>query len=86
MGPTFSAIDFETADYGRDSACSVAIVRVVDGEIVERWYRFIQPPRRQFVFTYLPRRHSRSCGPSLPPSYRAFPTWWPTMPGSIARC
>ena len=25
----FVAIDFETADYGRDSACSVGIVKVV---------------------------------------------------------
>jgi len=53
MGPTFSAIDFETADYGRDSACSVAIIRVVDGQITNRWYRLIQPPRKLFHFTYL---------------------------------
>ena len=26
--PTFVAIDFETADYGRDSACALALVRV----------------------------------------------------------
>ena len=25
--PTFVAIDFETADYGRDSACALALVR-----------------------------------------------------------
>jgi DNA polymerase-3 subunit epsilon len=51
--PTFAAIDFETADYESDSACSVAIVKVADGEIVSRWHRLIRPPRRQFVFTYL---------------------------------
>lgn len=49
----FTAIDFETADYERDSACSVALVRVEAGEIVSRWHRLIRPPRRQFVFTYL---------------------------------
>jgi hypothetical protein len=26
--PTFAAIDFETADYGRDSACAIAVVGV----------------------------------------------------------
>jgi len=25
--PTFAAIDFETADYSRDSACAIAVVR-----------------------------------------------------------
>ncbi len=49
----YAAIDFETADYERDSACSVAIVKVVDDEIVSRWHRLIKPPRREFVFTYL---------------------------------
>jgi len=49
----FAAIDFETADYGRDSACSLAIV-VVDGtEIVGRHHYFIRPPRQRFVFSYL---------------------------------
>lgn len=49
----FVAIDFETADYGADSACAVALVRVDDGRIVDRAYRLIRPPRRQFVFTYI---------------------------------
>ena len=31
--PTFVAIDFETADYGRDSACALALVRVEAGSI-----------------------------------------------------
>lgn len=51
--PTFAAIDFETADYGRDSACAVAIVRVEGLAIVDRAYYYIRPPRRQFVFSYL---------------------------------
>lgn len=49
----FVAIDFETADYGRDSACSVALVKVQKNQIVERTHFFIRPPRRTFVFTYL---------------------------------
>lgn len=47
----FAAIDFETADYGADSACAVAIVRVEDGRIVRREHRLLRPPRRHFVFT-----------------------------------
>jgi DNA polymerase-3 subunit epsilon len=51
--PTFAAIDFETADYGRDSACAVAVVRVEKLRIVERVHYYIRPPRRNFVFSYL---------------------------------
>lgn len=52
-GPTFVAIDFETADYSPDSACAVGMVRVENHQIVQRTYSLIQPPRRRFVFTYL---------------------------------
>jgi DNA polymerase-3 subunit epsilon len=48
---SFVAIDFETADYGRDSACSVAVVRVEGHRIVDRMAHLIRPPRREFVFT-----------------------------------
>jgi DNA polymerase-3 subunit epsilon len=51
--PTFAAIDFETADYGRDSACAVAVVRVEGLAIVDRVYYHIRPPRSRFVFSYL---------------------------------
>src|SRR5215471_4837988 len=51
--PTFAAIDFETADYGRDSACAVAVVRVEGHAIVDRAFYYIRPPRRHFVFSYL---------------------------------
>lgn len=49
----FTAIDFETADYGRDSACAVALVRAENGRITARDYRLIRPPRQEFVFSYL---------------------------------
>ncbi|WP_449245425.1 3'-5' exonuclease [Desulfobacca acetoxidans] len=51
-GPTFVAIDFETADYKPDSACAVRLVRVENHQIVERAYSLIRPPRKKFVFTY----------------------------------
>ena len=48
---TFVAIDFETADNGRDSACAVALVRVEGGRIVDQKMHLIRPPRSTFLFT-----------------------------------
>lgn len=39
----FAAIDFETANGRRSSVCSVGIVIVRDGKIVDRFYSLIQP-------------------------------------------
>jgi DNA polymerase-3 subunit epsilon len=49
----FVAIDFETANYRADSACAVGLVKVTDGEIVEKVVHLIRPPTREFVFTYI---------------------------------
>lgn len=40
---SFAAIDFETANEQLTSVCSVGIVIVRDGEIVDRYYSLIQP-------------------------------------------
>jgi DNA polymerase-3 subunit epsilon len=50
---TFAAIDFETADYGADSACALAVVRVEGTRITERASFMIRPPRSRFAFTYI---------------------------------
>src|SRR5205085_9653487 len=50
LAAPFVAIDFETADHGRDSACAVALVRVERGRIVRRETRRIRPPRSRFFF------------------------------------
>ena len=39
----FAAIDFETANECRSSVCSVGIVVVRDGEIVDKFYSLIHP-------------------------------------------
>ena len=39
----FAAIDFETANYDRSSVCSVGVVIVRGGEIVDKFYSLIQP-------------------------------------------
>lgn len=49
----FVAIDFETANYRGDSACSVGLVRVRAGEIVETAVHLIRPPTREFAFTHI---------------------------------
>jgi len=51
--PRFAAIDFETANYSRDSACAVGLAIVSDNRIVERAYSLIRPPSRDFVFTHI---------------------------------
>jgi DNA polymerase-3 subunit epsilon len=53
MDDVFVAIDFETADRHRDSACALAMVRVESGEIVKTEHRLIKPPRMYFEFTYI---------------------------------
>ena len=47
----FIAIDFETAGYGRDSACAVGLARVEDGRITATAYRLIRPPSPGMLFT-----------------------------------
>lgn len=49
----FVAIDFETANTGRDSACSIGLVKVIDGQIVESAVHLIKPPTSHFMFTYI---------------------------------
>ena len=49
----FVAIDFETADYGADSACALALVRVEGVRIVARDLFMIRPPRSRFAFTHI---------------------------------
>ncbi len=49
----FVAIDFETANYGRDSACAVGLVKVAGGKIMPPVVHLIRPPSKEFVFTYI---------------------------------
>jgi DNA polymerase-3 subunit epsilon len=39
----FVAIDFETANFAQSSVCSVGLVIVKDGEIVDNYYSLIRP-------------------------------------------
>lgn len=44
----YVALDFETADSKRDSACAVGLVKVRDGRIEDSLYHLIRPPRTTF--------------------------------------
>lgn len=48
---TFVAIDFETANPARNSACQVGLVRVESGKIVDEHRLLIRPPTSWFMFT-----------------------------------
>ena len=49
----FTAIDFETANRFRDSACAVGAVRVERGKVVDRYHRFVRPFTERFEYTTL---------------------------------
>lgn len=44
----FVAIDFETANASRDSACSIGMVTVKDGQIIDEYYQLICPKHLYF--------------------------------------
>jgi DNA polymerase-3 subunit epsilon len=45
---SFAAIDFELATGVRNSVCSVGIVVVENGEIVDEYYTLVRPPKNQY--------------------------------------
>ena len=46
----FAAIDFETANYERTSVCSVGVVIVRDGMIVDSFYSLIRPEPNYYKY------------------------------------
>lgn len=50
---SFLAIDFETANSSRYSACSIGLVKVINNEIVFCGEYLIKPPLQTFTFTHL---------------------------------
>lgn len=49
----FAAIDFETANSKRDSACALSIVLVMNNHIVNKSSYLIKPPYDYFAFTHI---------------------------------
>jgi DNA polymerase-3 subunit epsilon len=77
----FAAIDFETANSEPSSVCSVGIVIVRDGEIVDSFYSLIQPEPN--YYTYWCRRvHGLCCADT--DSAPVFPKVWAQIEPLIA--
>ncbi len=81
----FAAIDFETADKGRDSACSVGLVRVENGEVVKTAVQLLRPFRfeggdlfnpvpESFEFTYI-----HKITPAMVADMPTFKEAWPKL-------
>jgi DNA polymerase III subunit epsilon len=51
MGLDFTAVDVETANSQRSSVCSIAMVRVRDGEVVDGYSRLVRPVQGVDAFT-----------------------------------
>ncbi|MDO4995211.1 MAG: exonuclease domain-containing protein [Bacteroidales bacterium] len=56
----FAAIDFETANHERTSVCSVGVVVVRDGEVVDTFYSLIQPEPNYYHY-WNTRVHGLTC-------------------------
>lgn len=50
---SFLALDFETANHIRNSACAVGLVKVRDNQVIQKASFLFKPPQKWFVFTYL---------------------------------
>lgn len=53
----FVAIDFETATMERFSACAIAIVTVINGHIIEKYYTVIKPPQNKINPKFIDIHH-----------------------------
>lgn len=79
--PSFVALDFETADGTRESACAVALVRVEAGAVVERIARLIRPPSLNFS-PYCVRIHGIT--PAMVRHAPFFDELWPALAPLLA--
>ncbi|MFC5791815.1 DNA polymerase III subunit epsilon [Agromyces tardus] len=52
MTVDFTAIDFETANSSSASACSIGLVKVRDGRVVDRVHQLLRPPFPHDEFAY----------------------------------
>ena len=69
----FAAIDFETANQQRTSVCSVGIVIVMDGEIVDSYYSLIKPEPEYYSY-WNTRVHGLTMEDTM--NARVFPEVW----------
>lgn len=49
----FVALDFETADAKRDSACAIGLISIENNVVTHEVYKLIRPPRKEVVNTFI---------------------------------
>ena len=54
---SFTAIDFETANYNKNSVCSIGLARFERGELVHQFSSLVQPPNNEYLFKYFTQIH-----------------------------
>jgi DNA polymerase-3 subunit epsilon len=64
----FAALDFETANTARESACAVSLVVVDGAEVIDTFTSLVKPPRGGFQFTAIHGITARHVADA--PSYR----------------
>jgi DNA polymerase-3 subunit epsilon len=72
----FVAIDFETANAKRTSACSIGMAKVRDGEVVETFYELIKP--EPFDFNYI-NVSIHGISPEMVDNKPSFIEHWPSI-------
>ena len=73
----YIAIDFETANMYRNSACSVGLVRFIDGKETDSCYSLIHPAKMYFIPEWTEQIHHISYNDVRDKPY--FPEIWDTM-------
>ncbi|WP_017580191.1 exonuclease domain-containing protein [Nocardiopsis valliformis] len=71
MSLTWTAIDFETANQDRGSVCAVGLVRVSEGQVVDRFSTLIRPPEPVSFFS----RHNTAVHGITAADVTEAPTW-----------
>ena len=73
----YIAIDFETANYYKNSACSVGLVRFIDGKEIDSVYSLIHPAKMYFIPEWTETIHHISYDDVREKPY--FPEVWDTI-------
>jgi DNA polymerase-3 subunit epsilon len=81
MMKDFAAIDFETANGERSSVCSVGVVIVRNGQVIDRIYRLIRPTPNYYMW-FTTAVHGMTAADTM--DAPAFPTVWAEIAPKIA--
>ncbi|GAP72043.1 DNA polymerase III subunit epsilon [Candidatus Symbiothrix dinenymphae] len=78
----FAAIDFETANYSRSSVCSIGVVIVRNGQIVDRIYHLVRPTPNYYLHRFTTEIHGIGFADTA--HAEAFPDVWAQIAPKIA--